>query len=478
MFSSKPRFDPNKAKVQLKMLINRLNLLTSKRANLAKVEKRKAAMLLREDKEHNARILVEQIIRDDYTLEAYDLIKQYTEMLLARFNVVTTEDELKPEIADAVCALVYCGWLMGSEIDELKALFNLFTAKYGKAYTAEVLEHKEKYINARLLKILSSTQVPDPSVIDAYLTEIARAYGVEYISKPAGSIQPISATLGIALPTPGMPMPGPVPEPDLSDVTAPPPAAASGAAVGPATPPAVVAGVPAVVMPMPFNLTLTKTAVMGFGLQLDMNNVVTTIKPGSQAASSGALLLGDRVISINGTACTLELPAKSLCADLDDGAAANFTLLRTPGGGMALPHGMPPNGAPSDGDGSAAIALPPALPAVATPQEGGLPPPPPLGVYPPAQPTMPPGYPPAQPAMPPVYPPAQSTALPPVVGIMQGIPPAQSATGFPPMAQPFAPPAPTAQPSDSPPIAPSPAAPLVEDADDLLARRLQALQRG
>merc|ERR1719453_2407872 len=104
---------------------------------------------------------------------------------------------------------------MGGEVPELKVLFNLFAVKYGKAYVQEVLEHKEKYINARLLKILSSTQVPDPSVIDAYLTEIARAYGVEYISKPAGSIQPISATLGIALPTPGMPMPGP----DLSDVT-------------------------------------------------------------------------------------------------------------------------------------------------------------------------------------------------------------------------------------------------------------------
>ena len=166
-------------------------------------------MLLREDKEHNARILVEQIIREDYTLEAYDLLKQYTEMLLARFNVVVTEEELKPEIADAVCALVYSGWLMGSEISELKALFGLFTLKYGKVYTQEVLDHKEKYINARLLKILSSTQVPDPSVVDAYLTEIAKAYGVEYIPKPLASVQPVSATLGIALPTPGMPMPAP-----------------------------------------------------------------------------------------------------------------------------------------------------------------------------------------------------------------------------------------------------------------------------
>ncbi len=62
----------------------RLNLLSQKKGNLAKAEKRKVAFLLRDDKEHNARILVEQIIRDDYTLESYDLIKQYAEMVRGR----------------------------------------------------------------------------------------------------------------------------------------------------------------------------------------------------------------------------------------------------------------------------------------------------------------------------------------------------------------------------------------------------------
>ena len=68
----------------------RLNLLASKKGNLAKGEKRKVATLLRDDKEHNARILVEQIIREDYTLEAYEMIKQYVELILARFNVLVT----------------------------------------------------------------------------------------------------------------------------------------------------------------------------------------------------------------------------------------------------------------------------------------------------------------------------------------------------------------------------------------------------
>merc|ERR1719355_250434 len=105
--SSKPKFDGNKTKVQLKMLVNRLNLLTSKKSNLAKAEKRKVAMLLRDDKEANARILVESIIRDDYLLESYELLKQYAELLIARLNVLITEAELKPEIAECVCTLLY-----------------------------------------------------------------------------------------------------------------------------------------------------------------------------------------------------------------------------------------------------------------------------------------------------------------------------------------------------------------------------------
>merc|ERR1719331_1431284 len=130
---------------------------------------------------------------------------------------------------------------MGQEVAELKILFALFTAKYGKVYTGEVLENKEKYINARLLKILSSTQVPDPTVVDAYLTEIARSYGVEYIPKPLSNIQPVSTTLGIALPTPGMPMPGAVPAPmsDLSDSNALPMATPINAPMGMPPPMAV-----------------------------------------------------------------------------------------------------------------------------------------------------------------------------------------------------------------------------------------------
>ena len=42
--ASKPKFDANKTKVNLKMLVNRFNLLTQKKANLAKQQKRQTTL--------------------------------------------------------------------------------------------------------------------------------------------------------------------------------------------------------------------------------------------------------------------------------------------------------------------------------------------------------------------------------------------------------------------------------------------------
>ena len=124
MFSSKPKFNPDKCKVQLKMLISRIKLQLSKQTNLAKAERRVVAGLLKDDKEHQARIKVEQIIRADFKLESLELINNYTELLISRFNVLVIEPQMKPEIAEAVTALVYSGYLLGNEIPELKELTN------------------------------------------------------------------------------------------------------------------------------------------------------------------------------------------------------------------------------------------------------------------------------------------------------------------------------------------------------------------
>lgn len=43
---------------------------------------------LADDKEDRARIRVESIIREDFVVEAYELLEMFCELLLARFGVI------------------------------------------------------------------------------------------------------------------------------------------------------------------------------------------------------------------------------------------------------------------------------------------------------------------------------------------------------------------------------------------------------
>jgi len=243
--------------------------------------------------------------------------------------VVVTEAELRPEVAEAVCALLYAGWLMGNDVPELKELNKQFTAKYGVPYAQEVVNSKEKYLNHRLLRMLTSTQVPDPSVVEMYLCEIAKAYGVEWKPRPAASAQPYSSTIGMPLPLPGMPVgdtPGAPPAAGLlvapMPMTAQPETATATINFG-----ALPGSAASAATPLVFNVALVKGA-HGFGMTLDPENVVQLVKPDSEAERSGMIQEGDRVLALNGTAVSYELPVKSVAIDLDDGAIANFSLMR------------------------------------------------------------------------------------------------------------------------------------------------------
>lgn len=229
-----------------------------------------------------------------------------------------------PQVAEAVCSLWYAGWLYGHEIPELKVLHGQFTAKYGAAHAHEVIEHKEKYLNNRLVRMLTSTKVPDSSVVELYLTEIAKTYGVVgYTPRPplgafGAAPSPISATIGRPLPLPGMPV-------GSFDCAPPLP--------GPAEVPGALSYYPAVAMPISdptrsglpyahascdgpsacapsgnrsdgpvfFSIVLQKTP-SGFGMSLSRHNVVTAIKPGSEAERGGLIQCGDQVLQVNGCA--------------------------------------------------------------------------------------------------------------------------------------------------------------------------------
>jgi len=70
-------WDQNQCKTHLKLAVNRIKLLKNKKDNNIKNQKREIAELLKCGKDESGRIKVENVIRDDFIIEAYEIIELF-----------------------------------------------------------------------------------------------------------------------------------------------------------------------------------------------------------------------------------------------------------------------------------------------------------------------------------------------------------------------------------------------------------------
>lgn len=77
-----------KLKVALKLSVSRLRMVQQRETALAKVNRRQMAQLLEQGKEESAKIRVENIIRQDISVELMEILELYCELLLARVQLM------------------------------------------------------------------------------------------------------------------------------------------------------------------------------------------------------------------------------------------------------------------------------------------------------------------------------------------------------------------------------------------------------
>jgi hypothetical protein len=81
---------PARARIQLKLSIQRTRILATKKSQLAKSTRREIANLLDKGKVESARIKVEGIMQEDLMCELLELLELFCEVLLARFGLLET----------------------------------------------------------------------------------------------------------------------------------------------------------------------------------------------------------------------------------------------------------------------------------------------------------------------------------------------------------------------------------------------------
>lgn len=181
MFSSGPNY--TKLKTNLRLCINRLKLLEKKKSEMAMKSRKEIADYMQAGKLERAKIRVEHIIREDYMVEAMEVLEMYCDLLLARFGLIQQMKTLDDGLAEAISSIIWVSPRMEADVQELKIVSDQFSAKYGKPYAQACKENAVGTVSVKLMHKLS-VQAPPKITVEKYLIEIARYYNVDYEPDP------------------------------------------------------------------------------------------------------------------------------------------------------------------------------------------------------------------------------------------------------------------------------------------------------
>jgi vacuolar protein sorting-associated protein IST1 len=143
---------------------------------LSKQQRRAMAQLLDVGKEESARIRVENIIRSDITIELYEILELYCELLLARAGLLEAQ-QCDPGLEEAVKSVIYAA--PKTEVKELQQVRTLLGEKFGKEFVVVAMDNTDGKVSESVVKKLSVTP-PKQELVMGYLEEIAKTYGVNW----------------------------------------------------------------------------------------------------------------------------------------------------------------------------------------------------------------------------------------------------------------------------------------------------------
>jgi len=169
----------DKLKTNLKVAIERLKLIEKKKTENARKATIEIAELLKINKYDRARIKVEHIIREDYMIEALEIIEMYLDLLLARFGMLQYTNELESGLEECVISILWAAPRIEAECSEMKSISEQLASKYGKKFAEECRSLKSERVNLRLLQKMNE-QPPGDLLVEQYLAEIALSHKIPY----------------------------------------------------------------------------------------------------------------------------------------------------------------------------------------------------------------------------------------------------------------------------------------------------------
>ncbi len=164
--------------------LSRMALVKNKKIGFVQSQRKEATKDLSEHKITLARIKQEQILREEYVVEAFEIIRGYLELIRARVHIIASEKKCPAMLSEAIDTILWCSTT--SEIKEFQSIKADLQLKYGKKYIKEALDDQNKSIDPYVLSKLT-TNLPDPKLVNHCLKALAQEAGLDI---PALRIDP------------------------------------------------------------------------------------------------------------------------------------------------------------------------------------------------------------------------------------------------------------------------------------------------
>jgi hypothetical protein len=197
-------YNENKLKPYLKMAVQRIQIASNKKSISVKHQKREIAQLLADHKDEKARIKVEHIIREDFIIEAYEMLELLLELVHERIKQISSNETVPVDLKEAVCSLIWAA--TNVDISEFGEIKKQFTKKYGTEFTKAAENNEANCVNPRLFQKLVY-KPPSTKLVMGYLVEIAKGYQVEWDPVESGlpeggmmSDLPLASPQGFSVP--------------------------------------------------------------------------------------------------------------------------------------------------------------------------------------------------------------------------------------------------------------------------------------
>jgi len=183
-------YNEKKLKANLKLAINRLKLVEKKKTEIALRARKEISDYIKVNKIERARIRVEHIIREDYLVEALEIIEMQCDLILARVALLGGKGKGNKvphvSIHEAIDSILWAYPQISGDCQELKIVVGQLAILFGKQYVHEVQNKsgdENAHVNAKLVSRLDPS-TPKAYIIETYLEAIAQAYDVEYQADP------------------------------------------------------------------------------------------------------------------------------------------------------------------------------------------------------------------------------------------------------------------------------------------------------